>query len=112
MVSLQAAMLALALTSGDTVLLDFYADWCGPCRQMDPVVHELQAAGYPIRKVNLDKDRQLAQRFGISGVPCFVLLVNGQEVKRLTGAQSQQELQAMMATAGLKPGKGAVARAQ
>jgi thioredoxin len=112
MVSLQAALLAVALSSGDTVLLDFYADWCGPCRQMDPVVHDLQAAGYPIRKINIDNERQLAAKFGVTGIPCFVLVVDGQEVKRLSGAQSRQELQKLLSAAGAKRGPGPVARAQ
>lgn len=112
MVSLQAAVLALALTSGDTVLLDFYADWCGPCRQMDTIVHQMQAAGYPIRKVNIDHDRKLASRFQVTGVPCFVLLVNGEEVKRVSGPQSEQDLKAMLALAGDKPAGQPIARGQ
>ncbi|HET6882648.1 MAG TPA: trypsin-like peptidase domain-containing protein, partial [Pirellulales bacterium] len=74
-------------------------------------VHELQGAGYPIRKVNIDRDRPLAARFGVTGIPCFVLLVDGKEVKRLTGAQSRQELQAILTAAG-KRGAGPVTRAQ
>lgn len=112
MVSLQAAMLAVALAGGDTVLLDFYADWCGPCRQMEPVVHQLQAAGYPVRKVNLDRERHLASRFGVTAIPCFVLLVDGKEVKRLVGPQSQKDLESMLASAGARAAKNAIARAQ
>lgn len=112
MVSLPAAMLALALTGADPVLLDFYADWCGPCRQMSPVVHQLQSAGYPIRKVNVDQERELAARFHISDIPCFVLVVDGREVKRVAGGQSRQQLEAMFAAAGVKRRSGAVTRAQ
>lgn len=112
MVSLPAAMIALALTSADPVLLDFYADWCGPCRQMTPVVHELQAAGYSIRKVNVDHERELAARFKISAIPCFVLVVGGKEVKRVSGMQSRQELQGMLAAAGSTRQSGTIARAQ
>ncbi|HEY2882819.1 MAG TPA: thioredoxin domain-containing protein, partial [Pirellulales bacterium] len=70
----------------DTVLLDFRADWCGPCRSMDPVVAQLKAQGYPVRQVNVDQERALANRFHVSGIPCFVLLVNGKEVDRAVGA--------------------------
>lgn len=113
MVSLQAAMLALALSSsGDVVLLDFYADWCGPCRQMDPVVEQLQSAGYPVRKVNLDRERQLASKFSVTAIPCFVLLVEGREVKRLVGPQAQRDLEAMLVAAGARGKNKAVARAQ
>jgi thiol-disulfide isomerase/thioredoxin len=112
MVSLQAAMLALALSSGDTVLLDFYADWCGPCHQMDPVIRQLEAAGYPVRKINLDQQRELAAKFRVDSIPCFVLLVDGKEAKRLVGSQSQKDLQSLFAAAGARAGKKAIARAQ
>lgn len=112
MVSLPVAMLALVLSGADPVLLDFYADSCGPCRQMAPVVHELEAAGYPIRKVNVVEERELVARFKISAIPCFVLLVDGREVKRVAGVLSRQELQAMLAAAGARSRSAAVARAQ
>jgi thiol-disulfide isomerase/thioredoxin len=112
MASLQVAMVALALSSGDAVLLDFYADWCAPCRQMEPVVERLQAAGYPVRKVNLDRQRELASRFQVTSIPCFVLVVDGREVKRLVGGQSQKTLESMLAAAGAKTTRPTVARAQ
>ncbi|HWB13114.1 MAG TPA: trypsin-like peptidase domain-containing protein [Pirellulales bacterium] len=112
MASLQVAMVALALSAGDTVLLDFYADWCAPCRQMESVVERLKAAGYPVRKVNLDQQRELASRFQVTSIPCFVLLVDGREVSRLVGGQSQKALESMFAAAGAKTTRPAVARAQ
>ncbi len=96
MVSLQALALVLALSgAGDTALLDFYSDSCGPCRQMFPVVERLAAAGYPVRKVNVDREPQLAARFGINRIPCFVVVVNGKETDRLLGATSYDRLEAM-----------------
>lgn len=96
MISLQAALLALALSgAGETVLLDFYSDSCGPCRQMDPVVAQLSAAGYPVRKVNVEHERDLAGRFGITRIPCFVMVVDGKEVDRMVGGTSYDRLEAM-----------------
>ena len=96
MILLQATLLALALSgAGETVLLDFYSDSCGPCRQMDPVVAQLSAAGYPVRKVNVEHERDLAGRFGITRIPCFVMVVDGKEVDRMVGGTSYDRLEAM-----------------
>jgi len=98
MVSLQAALVVLALTGapeGETVLLDFYADWCGPCQQMNPVVQQLAAKGYPVRRVNFDQERQLARRYGVDRLPTFVMLVNGRVVDREVGATDPARLEKM-----------------
>lgn len=115
MATLQAAFVALSLMSAtDTVLVDFSADWCGPCRQMEPAVNQLAAAGYPIRKVNIDRERELAALYHVQSIPCFVLLVDGREVDRLVGGTSLEHLQAMMHKAGVYPssGSGNAARGQ
>ena len=96
MLSLPAALVAMAITgggAGETVLLDFYADWCGPCRSMSPTVEQLAAQGYPVRRVNVDQYRDLAQRFGITSIPCFVMIVNGREAGRVVGPTSIGRLQ-------------------
>jgi thiol-disulfide isomerase/thioredoxin len=103
MVALPAVLATMALSSvGQSVLIDFYADWCGPCRGMDPVVKQLAAQGYPIRQVNIDQDRALASRFNIDRIPCFVMLVDGREVARTVGPTSPERLVEMcrLATAG------------
>lgn len=97
MVSLQSAVLALALTGGvepQTVLLDFYADWCGPCRQMSPIVERL-AARYPVVKVDVDKRRDLAVKYRVTAMPTFVMLVNGRVVDRQVGATDSARLEQM-----------------
>jgi thiol-disulfide isomerase/thioredoxin len=96
MLSLHAALVAMALTgggSGETVLLDFYADWCGPCRSMMPTVERLSAAGYPVRRMNVDQYRDLAQRFNVTSIPCFVMIVDGREVDRVVGPTSLGHLE-------------------
>ncbi len=79
----------------DTVLLDFTASWCGPCQRMAPVVEQLIAMGYPVRKVDIDREPALAKRFGIQAVPTFVMLVNGREAKRMVGGASLDDLIAL-----------------
>jgi len=96
MLSLPAALVAMAITgggAGETVLLDFYADWCGPCRSMNPTVEQLAAGGYPVRRVNVDQYRDLTQRFGITSIPCFVMIVDGKEAGRVVGPTSIGRLQ-------------------
>ena len=83
-----------------TVLLDFRADWCGPCRQMDSTVEQLLAAGYPVRRVNYDQDRDLANRFKVQAIPCFIMLVNGREVDRVLGVTDRARLEAMFSRNG------------
>ena len=114
MVSLQAAVLALALAAPETVLVDFYADWCGPCRQMDGTVESLAQRGYPVRKVNIDQQRELARQFKVTQIPCFVLLVGGREANRAVGPQSLADFEQMFQAAGVGPqaSKPAVARGQ
>lgn len=93
MVSLKTALVAMSLCgTGDTMLLDFYADWCGPCRQMDPVVQQLKAR-YPVQKVNIDQHPDLARRFAVSRIPCFIMLVDGKPVSRVIGPRSFEELE-------------------
>jgi thiol-disulfide isomerase/thioredoxin len=88
---------AQAAVQGDVVLLDFAASWCGPCRQMAPVIGEITAAGWLVRHVDADREQDLVRRFGVTGVPCYVLLVKGQEVGRINGATSRVELEKLLA---------------
>lgn len=100
MIWLQAAVLTLAASgSGEPVLLDFTADWCTYCRQMDPTLNQLAARGYPVRKVDVDRDRALAQRYGVRDLPCYVMVVDGREVDRVVGATSYGRLRQMFTKA-------------
>jgi len=96
--ALEAIVLCLTLSAGnDTVLLDFYGDSCPPCQQMMPVVEQLAARGYPVRKVNVSREPALANQFRVGPIPCFVMLVNGREVDRVVGATSLARLERMCA---------------
>ncbi len=96
MVTLQVAFAAMALSGvSQTVLLDFYSDSCGPCREMNPTVQALINAGYPVQRVNVAKNRALTAKYGISNIPCFVMLVDGREVDRTIGRTSMSRLQEM-----------------
>ena len=77
------------------VLIDFYADWCSPCRAPAPVLEELAASHddkVEIAKVNIDHNRSLAQKYGVRGVPTMIVFKNGEEADRVVGFLPKQEL--------------------
>jgi thiol-disulfide isomerase/thioredoxin len=93
MVSFQICLLAAALAgNSDSVLLSFTADWCGPCRLMQPTIQRLHDAGFPIREVNIDRSPDLASQFGVRPIPCFILVRDGREVDRVVGEASFDRL--------------------
>lgn len=76
------------INSEQPVLVDFYADWCGPCQAMTPVISEIaQNYGQKIKiiKVNVDKNPVAAQTYGISGIPAFIMFKNGEVIWRHNG---------------------------
>jgi len=85
-----------AATQGDVILLNFAATWCGPCRQMAPIIGEITAAGWIVRHVDADQEPDLVKRFGVTGVPCYVLLVHGEEVGRINGATTRNKLENLL----------------
>lgn len=86
------------ITASQTpVLVDFYADWCGPCKMMAPVLNDLKSAwGDKIRVIKVDTEAQphLAARYQISGIPTLILFKNGQPVHRTSGVMPLARLQA------------------
>jgi len=73
-------------------VLAFETDWCGVCKAMKPVVQQLQDEGFDIRTVDADRHREEAMRYGIRAVPTFILVRDGQEVRRTTGFMSAEDL--------------------
>ena len=75
------------------ILLDFYADWCGPCKAMGPTLDKFQdASSVQLIKVNVDENQELAKQYGIRGIPCFVYLETGVTKGTAVGMQSLQQL--------------------
>lgn len=84
------------------VLVDFWAEGCGPCRMLSPVLEDLaaeQSGKAVIAKVNIGESPELAARFGITAVPTLIVFRNGQPVRTLRGIQSRREISASLAAA-------------
>jgi len=82
----------------DVVLVDFYADWCGPCKMLAPTVEALAAeTDAAVAKVDVDANQSLAQQYGVQGVPTLVLFADGQQVETMVGVQGKDALEATLA---------------
>ena len=84
--------------SNKTILLDFYADWCGPCRMLSPVIDEIakEREDIIVGKVNVDHEQELAGEFGVFSIPTLVVIKDGQIVNQATGARPKAQILAML----------------
>jgi len=78
------------------VLVDFYADWCGPCKMMEPIIEELAEEmkndNIKISKLNVDEAQATAEKYGVMSIPTTIIFKNGLETERLVGLQSKEAL--------------------
>ena len=76
------------------VLLDFYADWCGPCRMVSPIVDEIAAEHpeYLVCKINVDEEGELAAQFGVMSIPTLVVVKDGKVVQQSAGARPKAQI--------------------
>ena len=80
------------------VLLDFYADWCGPCRMVSPIVDEIatERDDIVVGKINVDENPDLAGAFGVFSIPTLVVMKNGRVVNQAAGARPKAQILAML----------------
>lgn len=85
-------------SSEKTVLLDFYADWCGPCRMVSPLVDEIAEENpqYLVGKINVDEEPQLAQEFGVSSIPTLIVMKDGKIINQSVGAKQKPQIISML----------------
>lgn len=85
--------------TGGLVLMDFYADWCPPCRTMKPVVQQLAvelSGRVAVMEINVEKERAMAAQYNIRSIPTFVVTQDGVEIARQSGAMSKEALLALV----------------
>lgn len=82
--------------SEKTVLLDFWATWCGSCMRQGPIVEALGEEGFAVGKVDVDAQPELAQRFRIMSIPTLIVFKDGKEYKKMIGLTSKEELKALL----------------
>lgn len=80
------------------VLIDFYADWCNPCRMMLPLVDQIARENpeYVVAKVNIDKEPELAERFNVATIPTFIVFEDGEIINRASGVKPKPHLVEML----------------
>ena len=87
-----------ALNSEIPVLIDFYAEWCGPCRMLGPVIDEIaeETTTFKVGKVNIDEQPELTTKYQVMSVPTLVVIKNGEVVNRVSGVTPKQKILDML----------------
>lgn len=82
------------LGSEKIVLVDFYADWCGPCKMLSPIIEEIAKENEDIKvvKINVDNEQELAIQYGVMSIPTVVAIKQGEEINRRIGLVDKKEL--------------------
>lgn len=86
------------LQNSKPVLVDFYADWCGPCKMLAPVIEEIAAASdaYEVFKLNVDEASQIAAQYGVMSIPTLIVFKGGEVAGKTIGVQSKQTILNML----------------
>ena len=82
----------------EVILIDFYADWCGPCRMLSPIIDEIanERNDIAVGKINVDNEPELAEKFGVFSIPTLVIIKNGEIVHQSAGARPKAQIIALL----------------
>lgn len=86
------------LNSNKPVLIDFYADWCGPCRMVGPIVSEIaeERSDVKVGKINVDEQQELAAQFKVMSIPMLAVIKNGKIANQVVGYRPKEQIEAML----------------
>ena len=81
------------ISNTKTTLVDFYADWCGPCQMLSPIIDEIaKESTIDVAKVNVDKNQNLAAKYNVMSIPTLIIFKDGEEHSRMIGVQSKERI--------------------
>lgn len=81
------------ISNTKTTLVDFYADWCGPCQMLSPIIDEIaKESTIDVAKVNVDKNQNLAAKYNVMSIPTLIVFKDGKEHSRMIGVQSKERI--------------------
>ena len=83
------------IDSKEPVLVDFYADWCGPCKMLSPIMDEI-SKNHKVFKINVDEEEELAASYGIMSIPCVIAFKDGKELNRSIGLKPKEEIEELI----------------
>lgn len=97
-IKLNKSDLDLLIRGEKTILLDFFADWCGPCRMVSPVIDEIAAerSDVAVGKINVDESPELARKYGVYSIPTLIVIRDGKVINQAIGARSKEQISAML----------------
>ena len=82
------------LNCNTTALVDFYADWCGPCKMVSPIIEEIanEKTDIAVGKVNVDENPMLAMKYNVNSIPTLIVFKNGTEINRIVGYRPKEDI--------------------